>query len=134
MAQTYFGGSFAPELTDQKLEQYADLVRTVEPSTQIGDYLRQLLKAVQVWWALPVSTGGEPTPHQSGRGILQPLTEEIKQTLWDHIPWEAELNAIQAELDTLPAGDLRNAAFHLLWHVKELNLDREPLTREQVGL
>jgi hypothetical protein len=30
------------------------------------------------------------------------------------------------------ACDLRNAAFHLLWHAMEITLDREPLTNDKL--
>jgi hypothetical protein len=35
--------------------------------------------------------------------------------------------------DGLRAGELRNAAFHLLWFCKELTLDREPLTVDKLA-
>ena len=133
MARTYYGGSFAPELTEPTLARYADLVRTTDPASVIGDYLRQLMKVVNAWWALPESTGPAGEKHASGRGVLQPLDETIKSELWELIPWAGEINAIQAELDNLPSGELRDAAFHLLWYVKELDLDREPLTLERVS-
>lgn len=133
MSRTYYGGSFAPELTEEKLQRYADLVRSTEPSEVIGDYLRQLLKVVTAWWALPESTGPVGEKHASGRGVLQPLDEPIKNELWELIPWAGEINAIQTELDKLPSGELRDAAFHLLWYVKELDLDREPLTLQRVS-
>ena len=88
---------------------------------------------VTSWWQLPESTTEGDTLHKSGRAILMPLDKKVKQALWDDLPWDEEVELIQQELEQLPSGPVRNAAFHLLWHVKELNLDREPLTLDRLS-
>ena len=128
MAQTRFGGSVAPALTDEKLASYKSLVESTDPATKVGDYLRIVQRCVARWWELPESDSEERQLHRSGSGQVIPLTDPLKKELFDLIPWEEELTAIQNEFETLPNGVLRDCAFHLLWHVRELNLDREPIT------
>lgn len=123
------GGTFAPQLTDESLASYKELKPADGP---VGDAMETLLKCVEKWWDLPESQGTEITRHPVGRGVIVPLEDSIAKTLWDLIPWDHELNAIQQLFDTIDSknAELRNAAFHLLWFVKELNLDREPMTND----
>jgi hypothetical protein len=68
-------------------------------------------------------------------GVVVPLDDPIAKELYDAIPWEHEIAGIQSlfdSIDRVSQRDLRNAAFHLLWHVKELNLDREPITNDKI--
>ena len=132
MPQVYYGGSFAPQLTQNLLNEYIALINETDAQTKLGDYLRKILKPVTSWWQLPESTTQGDSLHKSGRAILMPLDEEIKNLLWEDLPWEEEVEIIQQEFEQLPSGPLRNAAFHLLWHVKELNLDREPITLDKL--
>lgn len=141
MAQQRVGGSFAPPLDDQKLAAYRALIDAV-PVSPARDALDALHKCCAAWWDLPESTGTGTRPHASGRGTIVDLAEPAKKTLWDLIPWTHELLAMGGRTDekgTYHPGlfdalesELRNAAFHLLWHVRELDLDREPLTADKL--
>lgn len=89
-----------------------------------------------------------------------PLEAAHVQALWNVTPWPRELEPIKQLFATIDAdaarrnGDLvaawqdaggkgprpplestalRDAAHHLLWHVHELALDREPLTIDKLG-
>lgn len=128
------GGSFAPPLSDALLAAYEALATSASP--EIKDAMQKLLQCVKHWWQLPDSSTARSVPHPSGRGMHVPLDKPIADALWDDIPWGHELNAIQALLNTIPEGqrDLRDAAFHLLWYVRELDLDREPITLDKVNL
>lgn len=132
MTNRYVGGSFAPPLTDDALARYADIAKSATAPVQ--DAMTKLLSCVSTWWNLPESNGTTTTPHSSGRGTIIPLDGVIAKTLYDLIPWEHELDAIQSLFDRIDPSqkDLRNAAFHLLWHVKELNQDREPVTADKL--
>jgi len=132
LSQQRFGGTSAPPLSDEKLASYRTLIETTSNETRLGDYLRQVLNCVERWWELPESAGTPEKMHPSGSGVIVELTKEIQKELFDLIPWEKDIESIQAEFETLPNGDLRNCAFHLLWHVKELNLDREPITLDKI--
>jgi hypothetical protein len=132
-SRTYYGGSFAPEMSETDFRYYKSRIDQTDVETVLGDYLRKTLKPIETWWDLPESVGPSGELHKSGRGVLQPLDAEVLEALWEDIPWEPEINAIQAEFEKMPTGELRNIAFHLLWYLKELNLDREPLTRQRVN-
>ena len=124
----------APPLSDEKLAAYADLA-TGQPDGPVRDAMCCLLDCVKIWWELPESTEAS-TPHLAGKGRIVPLTADLKAKLFDAIPWDHELAGIQTLFDALPndpgpAKQLRDAAFHLLWHVKELNRDREPITLDK---
>jgi hypothetical protein len=124
------GGSFAPPLTDELLDRYDALAADAEP--QVRDAMRELLACVRTWWDLPESEGGKK-PHASGTGTIVELDAPIAATLDPVIPWADELSAYAARFDTLtPKSEISNAAFHLLWHVNELNLGREPITTDKL--
>mgnify|MGYP000974726190 CR=1 FL=1 len=132
MAKRQIGGSFAPPLSDELLDKYQALISQSQGA--IKDALTTLLTCCRKWWELPESVGGG-NAHPSGRGFVVELDHTIKESLWDLIPWPHEIKAMESLLNTLdPVGqkDLRNAAFHLLWHVKELDLDREPITTDKL--
>jgi hypothetical protein len=134
MAQR-IGGSFAPPLTDELLAKYRAMAESLDPKSQVRDQMLKLLQCCSHWWELPESTGENNRPHPSGAGVIVDLDEHIKAKLWDDIPWASELTAMGDVFDGIdPVSDkeLRNAAFHLLWHVKELDLDREPLTNDKL--
>ena len=127
------GGSFAPPLTDELLASYKALAKTAPPA--IGDAMQTLLNCCRKWWDLPESSLSATTPHLSGRGTVVPLDEPIKQALYEHIPYEDELNVFGQRFETIDATsqrELRNAAFHLLWHARELEMDREPITTDKL--
>lgn len=130
--QDRVGGSFAPPLTDELLSRYETLIYGTDAQTQIGEALRSVLNCVKHWWSLPESTGGRKIAHPSGKGVILPLDEPIATELFDSIPWTDDLNTFQKLFDEQLSGDIRHAAFHLLWHVKELDLDREPITSDKV--
>lgn len=128
-----FGGSFPPPLTDEKLSEYRTLAES-EPASPVRDAILTLLKCCENWWNLSESTTQVIRKHSSGVGSIVPLSKENMAALDNDIPWGHELESIQGLFDGIdPAKkELRNAAFHLLWHVKELYLDREPITADKL--
>lgn len=82
--------------------------------------------------------------------VLIPLEKEEIKRIWDFVPWDYEIDSYAQLFEKLPTGsveegqksrvldpkakELRTACFHLLWYARELYLDREPVTREMVGL
>lgn len=129
---TRIGGSFAPPLSDEKITAYEALAASADAPVQ--DAMKTMLTCVKQWWDLPYSTEDGASPHPSGVGRIIPLDDPIAKALWDAIPWKHELDAIQGLFDAIHAEqkDLRTAAFHLLWFVRELDLDREPITADLV--
>lgn len=128
------GGSFAPPLSDVKLAAYQELINLVPEKTQLREALDTCMKCVKKWWELPESSSGSK-PHGSGRGALIELDDSIKSDLWDLIPWKEEIETIKKlfdGIDSVRDKALRNAAYHLLWHVVELDLDREPITNDKI--
>jgi len=125
------GGSFAPPFTDDNLAAYKALAEGLEPQSPIRDAMLKLWAMASAWWEQPESTG-DGRPHPSGRGVIVELDAPIADALWEAIPWDHELKAFGALFETLPAGDLRNAAFHLLWLGWELFRDREPITTDKL--
>ena len=130
----HFGGSFAPPLTDERLAEYATFIREL-PVSPVKDAMSELLVCCEKWWDLPESEGVNVWTHQSNKGTIVPLDTAHAEVLYDAIPWTHELEAIEAlfnGIDPILQKRLRDAAQHLLWHVKELNLDREPLTNDKL--
>ena len=134
---------FAPPLTDKLLASYRGLIDGLGPDqAEVKDALQQCLRCVEAWWALPESKrqdGARFKTLHRGQEITyhaQPLEAEHVRALWDVTPWMKELNLLSNAQDTGLfdglEGDLRNAAFHLLWHAKEITLDREPLTSDKL--
>lgn len=138
---------FAPPLSDETLARYQALVAALGPDqAELKDVLSGLMKCIQVWWELPESRR-KPTLwklyHVERQAEMEvpetPLEHAHVTALWDVTPWMRELDTLSTPLadgpfDTLPPGELRELAFHLLWHAKELTLDREPMTRDKVPL
>lgn len=136
---------FAPPLSDELLNTYQELTRGI--SGPVADAMLTCLIPVRLWWKLPESKCPGQTLkifHRTDPNVervetpikVTPLEEQHKKDLWDSIPWGYEIDAIQKLFDTIsPATNnaLRNAAFHLLWYVRELNADREPLTQEALA-
>lgn len=138
------GGSFAPPLSDELLAAYKALIDALDPSP-VKDAMTTLYNCCAKWWDLPESNG-TARPHPSGRGQIVNLDHTVRSELDPHVPWNHELDAMHGvdesgkprlleALDPESQRELRNAAFHLLWHVKELALGedqgewgREPIT------
>jgi len=133
---------FAPSLTDEKLASYESLITGMGES-ETKDALLVLLRCVKAWWVLPESsrTDGDPFSIMHQGSLVQyktkPLEPDQVKAIWDATPWMRELNTLSTPqddglLDSL-AGEIRDVAFHLLWHCKEITLDREPLTSDKLS-
>lgn len=125
------GGSFAPPLTDELLTKYEAL--TASASAEVKDAMTELLACCRAWWSLPESSPKGRQPHPSGMGVHNPLDQEIADQLDPVIPYARELKSMGDLFDTIDTTsqkELRDAAFHLLWHAKELEIGREPITTD----
>jgi len=134
----------APVLTDESLDRYRQLAASAPGP--VRDSMLACLVAVDHWWELPASTrtdgdrlkllrrvaAGEPRTETVYD--LVPLEDAHREQLDELIPWSHEIAAMQGLFDTIPAEqkELRDAAFHLLWHLKELDLGREPATLDRL--
>ena len=136
----------APPLTDAKLAAYDKLIKDCDDA-RVADAMAMLMKCVKAWWVLPESKRESrglvlmhrDDPAKERKPITVPVTplEETHVASLDAVtPWMAELDHLSKGdvglFDKLPLGELRNAAFHLLWHVKEITLDREPMTMDKL--
>jgi hypothetical protein len=147
---------FAPPLTDELLDHYAALADAAPGP--VRDAMGECLAAVRAWWDLPESTRqdverwtlNQPPPNLppekrerfaasvAGRPkgfTVVPLEESHVKALWDLVPWRYEIEAMQGlfdGIDPVGAKELRDAAFHLLWFVTELERDREPVTQDKL--
>lgn len=134
---------FAPPLTDEKLAKYESIVATTDPMTQVGDMLRKCLACVKAWYVLPESKRTDVDRFKTTRDgkevtyVTTPLEDEHVKALWDVTPWMTELDVCSNTTDTglfdSLTGEFRDCAFDLLWHTKEITLDREPLTQDRIG-
>lgn len=130
---------FAPPLTDETIAKYEAVIASQDRGP-VRDAMEDCLKAVKQWWDLPESTRSDVQKFairhrgQDTAFAITPLEEAHVTALWDAVPWPHELAAIQGLFDEIAAEskDLRDAAFHLLWHVTELCHDREPLTQDKL--
>jgi hypothetical protein len=143
----HLGGSFAPPLSDELLKKYKAMIDALDPRSQIRDAMEKLLACCGAWWELPDSKGTVTREHQVGpisvKGKMIPaptivtLEDAHQKALWEHIPWPDELKAMgklfEKTIDPFGEKPLCDAAHHLLWHVCELNLDREPITSDKLG-
>lgn len=124
------GGCFAPELAPEKVSGYRQLSAGVEDK-QIAQYMGDLCDMLDLFFQTPESTlGGSKHPIA---GIVVPLEDAEIQRIWNKVPWPEECDLIGKAFDRLPSGDVRNAAYHLLWYARELAKDREPMTKERAG-
>lgn len=128
---------FAPPLTDELLEKYKTTLEGIE-DPQLQEMAQKLFTCVRLWWDLPESKGSKFRVRGPAglEAESRELTDDLRRQLWDAIPWESELNLCANNTRTglfqaLPPGDLKNALFHLLWFVWELNGDREPVTQDK---
>ena len=126
---TRIGGSFAPPLDSSKLSTYRSLAKSA-PEEARG-YMETLCDMMEIYHDEDESKN-ESAPHPSGLGTITMLEEDQIKRLWDHVPWPRECDAMQHCFEELPPGELRNAAFHLLWYGKELADDRQPLTNDKL--
>ena len=127
MARKLMGGSFAPPI-----DNVASFEALIPGATdrQVADYMTNLIAMVRKFRETPESR--EPgTPHPV-IGTIVPLEAEEVQRIWDVVPYREECDAIGLVFEKLPTGDLRNAAFHLLWYAYELSADREPITADKL--
>jgi len=123
------GGSFAPPLPANKLATYKTLAGSC-PDRQCKEKMLELIGMMELFQKTPASTL-PGTPHPVGVGIKVPLEKEEIARIWDVVPWANECDGIGRLFDQLE-GDVRNAAFHLLWFARELAADREPLTNDKL--
>lgn len=134
---------FAPPLTDELLSRYEVLTEALPDGRgELRDALRECLRAVKLWWGLPESKRKDVSRftlrHRGKDGTFEvrPLEDAHVKALWDAVPWPYELDSMQALFDRVfegpdaPGKELRDCAYHLLWHARELCLDREPLTQD----
>ena len=123
----------APPLSDELLADYDTRIALLEAGP-VQDAVRLLWRAAEKWWNLPESDSS-PKDHPSGRGKVVELTDGLKKSLDNLLPWEHEIKGIESLLDSIdPVADkaTRDMSFHLLWHVKELCLGREPITLDKL--
>lgn len=138
----FIGACFAPDITDEKLAEYRQLI-ALHPQTAIADSMQLCLLAVEQWWALPASSRESTRKVMLHRANgdnqrrmvavpLVPLESDHVHLLDAVLPWEHEIRSMASLFDTIDAATdkkLRDAAFHLLWFVTELSLGREPMTQ-----
>jgi hypothetical protein len=127
------GGSFAPPLTDELIARDKALIDGLNPSP-IKDAMTALLACCEHWWQLPESDSSGQK-HESGTGLKVALRPDHAAELDPLIPWQHEIESYKVLFDSIdPVSnyDLRNAAHHLLWHVCELDLGREPMTSDKL--
>ena len=129
MSQATYGGCFPNPLTDEKFAEYEKQIHDLKPSP-LKDSLRIVFNCCQRWWEIPESTSEKVWLHPSGKGTVIPLNKDEK--LDDLIPWDHELESIKILFDGVTDVPVRNMCFHLLWHVIELSLGREPLTKDKL--
>jgi len=130
----------APPLTDEKLATYKAMADGCDDA-EVKDAMQTLLACVEKWWELPESKrrGSVYTVKHKGKDAefpVVPMEAEHVKALWDVTPWMRELDLLSniagsGVFDRLK-GPIRDAAFHLLWHAKEITLDREPITQDKL--
>lgn len=94
------GGSFAPPLTDAKLDEYEELIATLDPKSQVRDAMETLHRCCVAWWNEEYSTSPR-APHPVGIGHIVDLDKEIADRLFPHIPWMEELEIYGKLFDML---------------------------------
>jgi endonuclease III len=127
--QPRFGGSFAPPLSQEKLAAYKVLASNAPP--RIKDAMNELIVMVSKFKETPDSTLSAQL-HPSGAAMVVPLEKQEVDRIWDFVPWDDELATMNKVFESIPKGELRNAAYHLLWFGRELCNDREPLTTDKL--
>lgn len=129
-----YGINAAPPLPKEKVPVYREMGRALEP--RLREPFMRLCDMVELFYETPASTAdGVPHPLAPDRAVIVPLTEDEKARMWDAIPWPDELDLygqLFDAIDNASQHDLRNAAYHLLWFARELDLDREPITTDKI--
>lgn len=125
------GACFAPPLDCAKLAHYSDLAESITDD-EIATSYWFLLRCVQRWWEIPESQSTSTSVHECGKGTIVPLDGECRELLGSVIPSREQLGECGVRFDKLPSGELRDAAFHLLWFGWELALGREPITNDKL--
>lgn len=124
----------APDITPTKLTHYRELAQTADRS--VGEVMVSLCDMVEHFRKTPDSKlPGKPVQFMNAGnkvGIAIPLEPDEIARMWDHVPYRDEIVMYGERFENIPQGDLRDAAFHLLWFANELTKDREPMTREKV--
>ncbi len=124
----------APDITTTKLATYRELAATAEPS--VKEVMARLCDMVEHFRKTPESKlPGSPVQFMNAGNkiaIAVPLEPDEILRIWDHVPYQDEIDVYGARFEKIPQSDLRDAAFHLLWFATELTKDREPMTREKV--
>ena len=129
MARQQIGGSFAPPITGEQLDQYEVLAKACEDRKCSG-FMLDLAKMVRAF--RETGDSQQPgKPHPAGRGVIVPLEDAEIERIWDLVPWPEECDLMGQAFDTL-TGETRNAAYYLLWFARELTLDREPITSDKI--
>lgn len=124
------GLSMAPTLTLRDLQRYRRLA--ADAGGEVGEALEQLADLAWMYLhlgPLPPDAPGEPHPAAPAARVMA-LTEAQRQALGPLLPWPhrlQELGILFGALDPRSQGDLRTAAYHLLWLAGELSLGRHPL-------
>lgn len=126
------GGTFAPPLDEPLLRRYEEAAG--RGGEKVREAMNKLIHMLRTFWQTPRSRlpGRD---HPSGRGVIVPLEDAEIKRIWDVVPWMEELDVYAGwfdQIDPIRERELRNAAFHLLWFAKELHLDREPMTADQL--
>jgi len=127
---------FAPPLTAEKLVEFRELKKQAD--APVADAMEELIVMVETFLKTGKSKRDpEVVPmlaRKDGKTITKaecvPLEDKEVERIWDVVPWEHEINAMADLFESLPNGDLRNAAFHLIWYARELVRDREPMTND----
>lgn len=128
---------FAPDLTEEKLESYEEIVDSYREGP-VKDACSELLKMVYKWWDMPESEETPKTRPILHKGVntefsIIPFSNEQVDNLWDYVPWRHELDGMKTLFDSIPPDErIRDVAFHLLWFGYELTVDREPLTQSKL--
>lgn len=130
--QGWLGGSFAPEITQSDIDRYRELAEGVTDK-KVKEAMTSLCEMCERFSETPASRNGG-TPHPTGVGVIVTLEQDEIDRIDDVVPWPEEVELFKRWFDTIPPGETRNAAHHLLWYAVELSRDREPLTVERLGL
>jgi hypothetical protein len=122
------GGSFAPPISDEQITSYEAMAKSAD--RRVSQYMLELVKMLRVFRQTPDSTlPGSPHPV---KGVMIPLENTEIERIWEYVPWPEECDVIDGVFASLPSGELRNAAYHLLWFARELTKDREPITADKL--
>lgn len=124
----------APDITPTKLVLYRELAQVAE--TSVKEVMLKLCDMIGHFRKTPESKlPGLPVQFMNAGtkvAMAVPLEQDEIIRIWDYVPYQDEIDVYGTRFDKLPLGDLRDAAFHLLWFATELTKDREPMTREKV--